>query len=138
MHTRCTAIATCCLALLVANVAAAQNVKQEIKLTRQAKSGVDSSLANAGWWNKDCKSLSGTVTFITQPKNGKAWAIEATYPIPPSTPVSGNTRSCAGNMVTGHKIMYHSNAGFHGTDTVVYKSIGPARTVHTTVTISVP
>jgi hypothetical protein len=119
------------------SVAGAETVK-EMNLTRQAKSGIDSALATSGRWDRDCNALTSSVTITGKPSNGTAWVVEAKYPVPARTPASGDTGKCAGKIVTGNKIMYRSNPGFHGTDLVTYDSHGGATVIHTTITIMVP
>ncbi len=48
-----------------------------------------------------------------------AQGVEST--LPPSTPASGNTGTCAGKTITGSTIRYKSKSGFHGKDSVSYK-----------------
>src|SRR5712692_2831854 len=91
---------------------------KDLTLTRDAKSGVDSRIAYERAWDRDCKALPVTVTITQQPKNGTVSVVQGTSTIPASTPGSGSTGGCAGKTVTGNEIVYRSNAGFRGTDTV--------------------
>ncbi|MGO9699594.1 MAG: PAN domain-containing protein [Xanthobacteraceae bacterium] len=119
-------------------LAAAAAAAKVLNLTRSAASGVESPLADSVRLDRDCNSVPSSVTITRKPTNGTAWVIEASYPMPASTLATGNTGKCAGRSVTGHKIMYRSNEGFHGTDTVVYDSTGAGMLINTTITITVP
>jgi hypothetical protein len=93
---------------------------KDLKLTRNATSGVDSRIAYERAWDRNCKALSSKVTVTQQPKNGTVSIVEGTSTIPASTPNSGSTSDCAGKTVTGNEVRYKSNAGFRGTDSVTY------------------
>jgi hypothetical protein len=55
-----------------------------------------------------------------------------------STPGSGSTGSCAGKTITGNAIMYRSNPGFRGIDTISYDDVSDkGKRRSTTVTINV-
>jgi hypothetical protein len=113
-------------------------VAKDLKLTRDAKSGVDSRIAYERAWDRDCKAVPVTVAITQQPKNGTVSVVQGTSTIPTSTPRSGGTDNCAGKTVAGNEIMYRSNAGFRGTDTVVYDAVRNNVGVGTTtITINV-
>ena len=106
-------------ALLACGTVAAK----EIKLTRSAKSGVETRLAySAHWDTKTCNSLPNKVTISRQPEHGTASIKPAEETLPQSTPGSGGTGPCAGKTVQASAIMYRSNPGFKGTDTLGYHS----------------
>jgi len=110
---------------------------KDLKLTRDAKSGVDSRIAYERAWDRDCKAVPVTVTITQQPKSGTVSVVQGTSTIPASTPRSGST-DCAGKTVTGNEIKYRSNAGFRGTDTVSYNVAKNNVAVgSTTITINV-
>src|ERR1700730_6511310 len=106
----CSTAAVACIGMAVA---------RDLKLTRDAKSGVDSRIAYERAWDRDCKALPVTVRITQQPKNGTVSVVQGTSTIPAGTPRSGRTDDCAGKTVAGNEVMYRSNAGFRGTDTVV-------------------
>ena len=94
---------------------------KDIKLTRTAKSGVETRLAfSAHWDTKTCNSLPNKVTISKQPEHGTASIIPAEETLPQSTPGSGGMGPCAGKKVQASAIMYRSNPGFKGTDTLGY------------------
>jgi hypothetical protein len=95
---------------------------KELKLTRTAKSGVETLLAYSGHWDRNCNSLPNKVTIAKQPQHGTASIKPAEETLPQSTPGSGATGSCAGKKVQTNAIMYRSNPGFKGTDTLGYHS----------------
>lgn len=117
-HTRA-GLAALAGALLTCSVVAAK----EIKLTRTAKSGVETRLAySAHWDTKTCNSLPNKVTISKQPAHGTASIKPAEETLPQSTPGSGGTGPCAGKKVQASAVMYRSNPGFKGTDTLGYHS----------------
>jgi hypothetical protein len=111
---------------------------KDLKLTREAKSGVDSRLAYERAWDRDCKSLPVTVTMTQQPKNGTVSVVQGTSTIPASTPRAGEIDRCVGKPVTGNEIRYKSKPGFRGTDTLSYNVVNNnVGTGTTTITINV-
>ena len=105
------------MCLLACGTAAAR----EIKLNRTAKSGVETGLADSAHWDaKTCASLPNKVTISKQPAHGTASIKLTEQTLPQSTPGSGGTGACAGKKVQGSTIMYRSNPGFKGTDTLGY------------------
>jgi hypothetical protein len=126
------------IALLAALHIGTGALAQEIKLTRPAQSGVESLLANERSWDRNCNALATSVTITSRPSNGKVTVIQGVSILPPTTPRSGSTRDCAGKSVTGNQIMYRSNTGFRGTDTLAYKvTYGNGKSGSTTITINV-
>ena len=111
--------------------------EKTMKLSRNAKSGLDSLLAYSGRWDRNCNALPIKITFTRQPTNGMAWSVEADRVIPTSTPASGDTGECAGKTVPSKKIMYRSAPGFRGNDTVSYDSDGGGTVIHTTISVTV-
>jgi len=122
-------------ALVVANGALAE--EKSMKLSRNAKSGVDSRLAYSGRWDRNCNGLSVTVTITRQPANGTVSVMDADEVIAASTPASGSTGKCAGKTIKSKKIMYLSKPGFRGSDTVGYDSEGGGTIIHTTIAVTV-
>ena len=111
---------------------------KDLKLTREAKSGVESRLAWERAWDRDCKAVPVAVSITQQPKNGTVSAVQGTSQIPASTPRAGSTDECAGKTVTGNEIKYRSNTGFRGIDTVTYNVVRNNVGVgSTTITINV-
>lgn len=114
-----TGVATLVIVLLAYGIVAAK----EIKLTRTAKSGVETRLAySARWDTKTCNSLPNKVTISKQPEHGTASIKPAEETLPQRTPGSGGTGACAGKKVQASAIMYRSSPGFKGTDTLGYHS----------------
>jgi len=114
-----TSIAAVVIGLLVYGSATAK----EIKLTRTAKSGVETRLAYSGHWDtKTCNSLPDKVTISKQPEHGTASIKPAEETLQQSTPGSGATGACAGKKIQASAIMYRSNPGFKGVDTLGYHS----------------
>jgi hypothetical protein len=94
---------------------------QNLNLTRSAKSGLESLIAEERSWDQNCNARPITVIITKNPANGTISVVPGQKSIiPPSTPASGSTGACAGKEVTGNEIWYKSNAGFHGTDSVSY------------------
>ncbi len=112
-------IAAVVIVLLACGIAAAK----DIKLTRTAKSGVETRVAySAHWDNNTCNSLRNKVTISKQPEHGTVSIKPAEETLPQSTPGSGGTGPCAGKKVQASAIMYRSNPGFKGIDTLGYHS----------------
>jgi hypothetical protein len=118
MHRRFIALSGFVAALAAVSIAAAK----DLNLNRTAKSGVDSSLAFAGRWDRNCNALPATVTIAVKPTNGTATVVEADQVLPASTPGSGDTGACAGKTIKSRKIMYLSKPNFRGSDTLVYET----------------
>jgi hypothetical protein len=93
---------------------------QDIKLTRTVKSGVEALIGHERSWDRDCQPRPSRVTITASPANGTAWVAHGASTIPESTPRSGSSGQCAGKPITGNRVMYRSNPGFRGTDTVAY------------------
>ena len=128
---RRTGAAAAAMVLLAYGIAAAK----ELKLTRTAKSGVETRVAySARWDSKSCNSLPNKVTISKQPEHGTASIKPAEETLPQSTPGSGGTGPCAGKKVQASAIMYRSNPGFKGTDTLGYHSEAG---IDATITITV-
>jgi hypothetical protein len=125
-------------ATFTAAVLPSDAVLKDVQLTRTAVSAVDSGIAFAGRWDRNCHALPSSVTIVRPPANGAVAVIRADEIIPTSTPVSGDTGPCTGKIVPANEIMYRSNMGFHGTDTLAYFSLGGSTVISTTVTINVP
>jgi hypothetical protein len=134
MHKHVIAIAVLA-AVLAASGAWAE--EKTMNLSRNAKSGVDSLLAYAGRWDRDCKELPIKINFTRNPAQGMAWSVEDDRTIPSSTPAMGDTGKCAGKIIKSKKIMYRSAPGFRGSDTVSYDSEGAGIVIHTTIAVTV-
>ena len=120
------------LACLIASLmGAALALAQELTLTRSAESGVDTRVAHERAWDRSCVSLPVTVNITKNPVNGSVAVVPGvTSTLPPKTPASGSTGTCAGKTITGITIRYKSKSGFHGTDSVSYTVVsgsGPAQ-----------
>ena len=126
------------IALLAPLLIGAAALAQEIRLTRPAASGVESPLVDERSWDASCKPLATSVTITSQPSNGKVTVVPGVSIIAVSTPRSASTGHCAGKSITGNQIMYQSNPGFRGTDTLAYKvTYGNGKSGSTTLTINV-
>lgn len=111
---------------------------QEIKLTRSASSGIESLLVDERSWDVHCKPLTTSITITSQPSNGTVKVVPGASIIAVSAPQSASTGPCAGKSVNGNQIMYRSNPGFRGTDTLAYKvTYGNGKSGSTTLTINV-
>jgi hypothetical protein len=114
-----TSFAGAIVVLLACSAVAAK----DIKLKRTVKSGVETRLAySANWDTKTCNSLPDKVTISKQPEHGTATIKPAEQTLPQRTPGSGGTGQCAGQKIQASAIMYRSNPGFRGTDTLGYHS----------------
>jgi hypothetical protein len=102
-------------------IGAAPAAAQTLELTRSARSGAESTIAQERAWDRNCNATPVTVTVTKNPSNGTiSVASGVTSTIPSSTPASGSTGACAGKSVTGNEVKYKSNVGFRGTDSVSY------------------
>ena len=135
MHKNTIAIAGLAAVLAAASGASAE--EKTLNLSRNAKSGIDSLLAYAGRWDRNCNELPIKINFTRQPTQGMAWSVEADRVIPTSTPAMGDTGKCAGKSVKSKKIMYRSAPGFRGSDTVSYESEGGGTIIRTTIAVTV-
>ena len=124
-------IAAVVIVLLACGIAAAK----DIKLTRTAKSGVETRVAySAHWDTKTCNSLPNKVTISKEPEHGTVSIKPAEETLPQSTPGSGGTGPCAGKKVQASAIMYRSNPGFKGIDTLGYHT---ETGIEATITVTV-
>ena len=135
MHKHILAIAGCAAALVMTSGAPA--AEKTMKLSRTVKSGADTTLAYSGRWDRDCKGLPVTITITRKPANGTISVSDADEVLPASTPGSGNTGHCDGKTISSKMIMYRSNPGFVGDDTIGYDSDGNGTIIHTTIAITV-
>ena len=135
MHKHLIAIVGFGAALAVSSGASA--AEKTMNLSRKAKSGLDSGLAYASRWDRNCNSQPVTVTITRQPANGTVSVVDADEVIPASTPASGSTGICGGATIKSKQIMYRSKPGFRGSDTVGYDSKGGGTTIHTTIAVTV-
>jgi hypothetical protein len=111
---------------------------EDLELTRDAQSGVESRIAYARLWDRGCNSLPLVVTITRNPANGTASVVQGTSVIPASTPASGSTGTCAGKTITGNEIMYWSKPGYRGIDALSYDNVsGSGLRQSTTITINV-
>jgi hypothetical protein len=122
------------MALAIGLLACSAGAAKDIKLKRTAKSGVETQLAYSAQWDKNCNSLPNKVTISKQPEHGTASIKPAEQTLPKSTPGSGGTGSCDGKKVQASAIMYRSNPGFKGTDTLGYHAEAG---IDATITITV-
>lgn len=110
---------------------------QEIRLTRPVQSGVESLLVDERAWNAKCKPVSASITITNQPTSGKVTIVPGVSVVPTSTQ-SRSVSACAGKSIPGNQIMYKSNAGFRGIDTLAYEiRYGNGKSASTTITIDV-
>jgi hypothetical protein len=126
------AIASPALVLIASGASA-----QEIRLTRPVQSGAESVLVGERAWNAKCKPLGASITITSQPTNGKVTIVPGVSIVPVGTQ-SGNVGRCAGKSISGNQIMYKSNAGFRGIDTLAYEvRYGNGKSASTIITINV-
>jgi hypothetical protein len=118
-------------------VSAAPAAEKSMNLARTAKSGVESRLAYSSRWDRNCNGQPVTITITAKPANGTVSVLDGDEVLPAATPGSGDTGPCAGKTIKAKKIMYRSNAGFRGNDTVSYDSDGAGTVIHTTIAIIV-
>src|SRR5262249_40202397 len=106
---------------------------QEIRLTRPVQSGVESLLVDERAWNAKCKPVNASIMITNQPINGKVTIVPGINVAPISTQ-SRSASGCAGKSISGSHIMYKSNAGFHGIDTLAYEiRYGNGKNASTTI-----
>lgn len=133
MPKRIIAMIGCAAALAVASGAAA--AEKSVKLSRNAKPGADVTIAYAGRWDDDCNSLPVTITITQAPANGTVSMLDADEALP--EPGSDDTGQCGGKVIKSKMIMYRSNPGFSGDDTIGYDSDGNGLVIHTTINVTV-
>ncbi len=102
-----------------------------------ATSGVELEIGTAWGRDKNCKPLAVTVTVTRGPSNGHISVVDATV-IAAQVRVGSPEAQCGERrQIAGKKIMYRSNPGFHGTDTVTYSVTSRVGTFSSTVTVNV-
>jgi hypothetical protein len=114
-------------------LAAGGALAKDINIARTVKSGVETRLAFSGAWDRRCAAIPTNVTISRQPGHGTASVVPGVQTLPQATPGSGAT-GCEGHKIDSHQIMYKSNPGFKGTDTVGYHSDNG---IDATVTVTV-
>ena len=124
---------TAALALAGGGLAA----EKTTNLSRSTMSGMNTTIAYSGRWDKNCNSVPVTITITRQPANGAVSVVDADEVLPDSTPGSGDTGHCAGKVIKSKMIMYQSKSGFSGDDIIGYDSDGNGTVIHTTIKISV-
>jgi hypothetical protein len=113
-------------------------VAQEIKLTRSAPSGIETLLVDERSWDSHCRPLATSIKVINQPSNGSVKIVPGSSIVATSVAASTSIGQCAGRSITGQQIVYRSNPGFRGVDTLAYRAFyGNGRSGSTTVTINV-
>ncbi len=97
---------------------------QELTLTRPAESGVNTRISHERAWDRNCNALAIKVSITKNPVHGTVSVVPGiASTLPPSTPASGSTGTCAGKTVTGSTVRYKSKPGFHGKDSVSYNVV---------------
>ena len=116
--------AICILAAAIASPAfvliASDARAQEIRLTRPVQSGIESLLVDERSWDAKCKPLGASITITNPPINGKVTVAPGVSVVPISTQ-PGSAGRCAGKSISGNQILYKSNTGFRGIDTLAYE-----------------
>jgi hypothetical protein len=104
--------------------------------TSSVASGEERQVGSATSFDKNCSPLPVTVTITQPPANGTASVVAGT--VEGGTLKAGtDPGDCMARPRQGQKVMYRSNAGFHGTDTLIYHVVGSRTSWTTTVTINV-
>lgn len=111
--------------------------EKSINLSRGAMSGMNTTIAYSGRWDKNCNGLPVTITITRQPANGAVSIVDADELLPESTPGSGDTGHCGNKVIKSKMIMYQSKPDFRGDDVIGYDSDGNGTIIHTTIKISV-
>lgn len=110
----------------------------DLQLTRITTSGVDTLIAYERGWDGNCNPVPVTVTFTKMPSHGIVSVVQGTSTIPDSTARHGSTGKCAGRTITGNQLMYRSEAGFYGSDSISYNVVNNGVSAgSTTITINV-
>jgi hypothetical protein len=100
-------------------------------------SGEELQIGTAWAREKNCKPLPTTITITRKPANGQVSVVDASVTAARQLVGSGSNNCPAGQQIAGKKIIYRSNAGFHGVDTVSYDAQSRAGRFSKTVTITV-
>lgn len=98
-------------------------------------SGVDSKIGGAWARDRNCNAQSVSITITRPPTNGKISIVSGT--VVAERARVGTTRCPENQQIDGKKIMYRSDPGFHGTDTVTYKVGSKAGNWSEAITINV-
>ncbi len=100
---------------------------------------LDTVIAYGRHWNPaPCVPQRTSIVITQPPAHGTVQILEERADVPWTTPRTGGTGYCRGMLLFAKKIVYRSEPGFEGTDTLSYESIGPdGRRAPYTVTIAV-
>jgi hypothetical protein len=99
-------------------------------------SGVESQIGRAWARDQNCNALPASITITRPPTNGKISVVSGTVPAARRR-VGTNSRCPENQQIVGKKIMYQSNPGFHGTDTVTVNVEAKVGSWSDTITINV-
>ncbi len=110
-----------------------------LPLSGSVESGADTVIAYGRHWNPaPCVPQRTSIVITQPPAHGTVQILEERADVPWTTPRTGGTGYCRGMLLFAKKIIYRSEPGFEGTDTLSYESIGPnGRRAPYTVTIAV-
>jgi hypothetical protein len=103
---------------------------------RSVASGVESQVGGPAAWDKNCNSLPISVTITRKPTNGTISVVDGTVQ-PSQLRVGSDAGHCVGKPIAGKKIMYQSQPGFRGADSVSYAVKSKGGNWSTTVSIDV-
>jgi hypothetical protein len=122
----------------LSGIAQAQPLER-MSLYRSVDSGVETVLARGlHWHTKPCVPARTAIAITQQPAHGTVRIVNEVAAVPKTTLRVRNTGYCAGMLLHGKKILYRSEPGFEGTDTMSYESIGSnGQRAPYTVTITV-
>jgi hypothetical protein len=124
--------------LALSGIAQAQSL-ETLSQSGSVESGVETVLAHGRHWNTaPCVPLRTTLAITQPPTHGTIRVVDEITAVPKATQRAGSTGYCAGMLLYGKKILYRSEPGFNGPDTLSYESIGPnGERAPYTVTITV-
>jgi len=109
----------------LSGIAQAQSL-ETLHQSGAVESGVETVLAHGRHWNTaPCIPLRTTVAIVKPPAHGTVRIVNEITAVPKTTLRGGSTGYCAGMLLYGKKILYRSEPGFEGPDTLSYESIGP-------------
>jgi hypothetical protein len=107
----------------LSGIAQAQSL-ETLHQSGAVESGVETVLAHGRHWNTaPCIPLRTTVAIVKPPAPVRI--VDEIAAVPKTTLRGGSTGYCAGMLLYGKKILYQSEPGFEGPDTLSYESIGP-------------
>jgi hypothetical protein len=100
-------------------------------------SGEEKEIGSASFFHNDCSPEAFSVTITQPPAYGTTSIITGMVTGGGTLRTGSDPNGCLSRPKQAQKVMYRSNSGFHGTDTVTYEVQGRSGGWTSTVTINV-